>query len=175
MLLKNRSQNRNQWKYAMLLPLLLVFVFTFNTKTIAQDKELTEVSKQQFSKAILLIDKDFDAKKLAKKAKSFEKEQGIKLTFKGVKRNSDNEITAIKINAKGNGLEASFANSGDKAIKPIKKIVAQARRFNQLILCEYSKKTKGYGKSMAKYRPREWESYKVPVARDTASIPGTEY
>ncbi len=142
MLLKNRSQNRNQWKYAMLLPLLLVFVFTFNTKTIAQDKKLTEVSKQQVSKAILLIDKDFDAKKLAKKAKSFEKEQGIKLTFKGVKRNSDNEITAIKINAKGNGLEASFANSGDEAIKPIK--ISYDSKNNSLSINNVNKHKKSH-------------------------------
>ena len=39
MLQKNKSKKRMQWKFALILPLLSVFIFAFNTKTIAQVKE----------------------------------------------------------------------------------------------------------------------------------------
>ena len=36
MLNKNRSNTKNQWKIALILPLIIAFIFTFNTKVIAQ-------------------------------------------------------------------------------------------------------------------------------------------
>lgn len=39
MLHKNRSTTKSQWKYALLLPILVVFIVTFNTKVIAQGKK----------------------------------------------------------------------------------------------------------------------------------------
>jgi len=48
------------------------------------------------------------------------KTHGITLKIKGVKRNSDNEITAIKIDAKSNNSNANFSISNDSAIKTIK-------------------------------------------------------
>ncbi len=48
------------------------------------------------------------------------KTHGITLKIKGVKRNSDNEITAIKIDAKSNTSNANFSISNDSAIKTIR-------------------------------------------------------
>ncbi len=42
MLHKNRSKNINQIKFTLIIPVLLVFVFSFNTKTIAQTKVVEE-------------------------------------------------------------------------------------------------------------------------------------
>ena len=39
MLNKNQSNKRNSWKYALVLPLLVAFVFLFQIKVIAQEKE----------------------------------------------------------------------------------------------------------------------------------------
>jgi len=44
----------------------------------------------------------------------------LSLSFKGIKRNAKNEITAIKIEAKGNNVKANFANSGTEPVQPIK-------------------------------------------------------
>jgi len=117
MLHKNRSKNKRQWKYALILPLLTAFVFTFNTKTIAQEKH---TSKKNHMKLEIVLDKNSTNDDLANLKEPFSKEFDIKLNFKGIKRNSDNEITAIKINAKGENTSASFENSGTEPISPIR-------------------------------------------------------
>ena len=117
MLHKNRSTNKNQWKYALLIPLLTAFVFAFNTKTIAQEKELIEINEL---KVDLIVDKNSTNASLEKESDFFKSEFDINLSFKGIKRNSKNEITTIKIDAKGDNSKAKFENSGNEAIKPIK-------------------------------------------------------
>jgi bla regulator protein blaR1 len=120
MLHKNRSQNKSQWKYALLLPVLIAFVLTFNTKVIAQEKKLTEIEEVDNVKVDLVIDKNSTDEILNGETETFKKEFDITLSFKGIKRNADNEITAIKINAKGKNLKAKFENAGSEPIKPIK-------------------------------------------------------
>ena len=120
MLHKNRSKNKNQWKYAILLPLLIAFVSTFNTKIIAQGKKLVEIAEVNTINVDLIIDKDSSDDKLKKETIFFKKEFDIKLSFKGIKRNDNDEITTIKIDAKGKNLKATFENSGTEPIKPIK-------------------------------------------------------
>jgi len=120
MLHKNRSKNKNQWKYAILLPLLIAFVSTFNTKIIAQGKKLVEIAEVDTINVDLIIDKDSSDDKLKKETIFFKKEFDIKLSFKGIKRNDNDEITTIKIDAKGKNLKATFENSGTEPIKPIK-------------------------------------------------------
>lgn len=120
MLHKKRSKNKSQWKYALLLPLITAFIITFNTKTIAQEKKLVEIEEVDNLKVELLIDKNSTNETLKEETDFFKKEFNIVLNFKGIKRNSDNEITAIKINAKGDNIKAMFENKGNEPIKPIK-------------------------------------------------------
>ena len=139
MLQKNKSNNNSQWKYALLLPLLVAFVFTFNTKVIAQEKKLVKVEE---IKANLLISSTTSDKELKKEATAFKKEFGITLTFKGVKRNTDNKITAIKIDAKGKGLKSKFENAGSTPIKPIK--IAYDSKNNSLNISNLDKVHKSH-------------------------------
>ncbi|SNR84215.1 M56 family metallopeptidase [Lutibacter flavus] len=120
MLQKNRSTNKNQWKYALLLPILVAFILSFNTKIIAQEKKLVEIEEISNLKVDLLIDKTSIDEHLKEETSFFKNEFDISITFKGIKRNSDNEITAIKIDAKGENLRSKFSNSGSKPINPIK-------------------------------------------------------
>lgn len=117
MIHKNKSTNKNQWKYILLLPIFIAFVMTFNTKVIAQEKNLIEVNNLMIE---LIIDKNSSDANLEKESTTFKNEANIDLTFKGIKRNSENEITAIKIEAKGDNLKAKFENTGTAPIKPIK-------------------------------------------------------
>ncbi len=121
MLQSKKSNSRSQWKIALILPFLLVFVFTFNTKTIAQHKK---VKKEFIEKNVeiieLLISKESSQDDLKKITKTFA-DKGLSVKFNGVKRNSNNEITAIKIDAKAsNGkASASYASDNDEGINPI--------------------------------------------------------
>ncbi|WP_457618496.1 M56 family metallopeptidase [Lutibacter sp.] len=104
MLHKNRSTTKSKWKYALLLPILVLFIVTFNTKVIAQEKKLLETEQLTNLKIELIIDKNSTDENLNEEASFFKKEFDIALTFKGIKRNNNGEITAIKIDAKGNNL-----------------------------------------------------------------------
>jgi len=129
MLHKNRSKNTNQWKFAFILPLLTAFIFTFSTKTIAQTvvKTMTTtdnnrglvIDEIEEDIQMVIITKDSNQAELDNIKETFSKE-GVTVKFKGIKRNSSNEITAIKINVKSKKSSANFNTSSDNPIKPIK-------------------------------------------------------
>lgn len=117
MIHKNQSKRNNQFKYLLLIPVLFAFVMTFNTKVVAQDKN-EWIAKSETVE--LIIDKESTDFNLEKESTLFKEKFDINLSFKGVKRNSKNEIIAIKIEAKGENLKAKFENAGSEPIKPIK-------------------------------------------------------
>ena len=96
MLHKNKSQNKNQWKFALVLPLLTAFIFTFQTKIVAQKPTVKEIKVKE-------VHENIEAYLITKETKDFDKlttlfsEKGITAKFKSIKRNSDGEITGIKI------------------------------------------------------------------------------
>jgi len=159
MLHKNRSNNRNQLKFLLILPALVVFLMSFNTKEVYVDKEpihkstrtildlnafdtlaaeadiestlpktekkATSITNQQTSKAVskqdiatYFIESTFTDAQLDNVVTKI-KAQGVTLKIKGVKRNSDNEITALKIDAKSDKSNANFSIDNDSAIKTI--------------------------------------------------------
>lgn len=121
MLHKTRSNRKSQWKIALITPLLIAFVFAFNTKTIAQKKkvkkEFIEINVEIIE---LLISKESSGDDLKKVTETFT-EKGLNVKFNGIKRNNKDEITAIKIDAKAsNGkASASYASDNDEGINPI--------------------------------------------------------
>tara|TARA_R110001583_G_scaffold26142_3_gene94341 strand:- start:8874 stop:10487 length:1614 start_codon:yes stop_codon:yes gene_type:complete len=120
MLQKNRSTKKSQWKYALLFPILVAFILSFNTKIIAQEKKLIEVEEIDKLKVELIIDKNSTEETIKKEVQLFKKQFDIEISFKGIKRNSQNEITSIKIEAISNNSTTKFENSGSEPIKPIK-------------------------------------------------------
>ncbi|MBN4084917.1 TonB-dependent receptor plug domain-containing protein [Flavobacteriaceae bacterium AH-315-B10] len=170
MLHKNKSKNRNYWKFALILPLLALFIMSFNTKEIYIEEELpikiqsdlsspltlndinyldkslvieeenlnTENEKKQeintiktssvaktnsiktTSKTIdVIITKDYSEADFIKIKKEFE-DAGFTLKFKGIKRNNNGEIIAIKIDASSEKSNANFNINSDEPIEPIK-------------------------------------------------------
>jgi len=159
MLHKNKSNNRNQLKYLLILPALAVFLMSFNTKEVYVNKEATsqatstvldlndfessniEVNTQttkpvsknavkesnpQISKKALkqdivayFIESTYTDNQLDNVIGKL-KTHGVILKIKGVKRNSDNEITALKIDAKSDNSNTNFSINNDSAIKTVK-------------------------------------------------------
>lgn len=162
MLHKNRSNNRNKLKFLFILPALVVFLMSFNTKEIYIEKQsaiktessvldlndfesstvetyaiaekmVSETSNKTANKADLLksssiakqdiaiyfIESTFTDAQLDNVITKL-KTQGVSLKIKGVKRNSGNEITALKIDAKSDKSNANFSIDNDSAIKTIR-------------------------------------------------------
>ncbi len=121
MLHKQRSNKKSQWKFALLMPLLLVFIFSFNTKTMAQQKKADKkIVKKEVEIYANVIIKENTKEDLTELSNSFN-DKSLKIIFKGIKRNNKNEITAIKIEAKAKNGKASAAYAADnnKGINPI--------------------------------------------------------
>jgi len=121
MFISQRSKNKTQWKIALIAPLLLAFVFTFSTKTIAQHKKVKKEFTQKNVEIIeLLISKESSQDDLKEVTKTFA-DKGLIVKFNGVKRNSKNELTMIKIKAKTKDgkASASYAANDDNGINSI--------------------------------------------------------
>ncbi|TPD71122.1 M56 family metallopeptidase [Flavobacterium microcysteis] len=112
MLNTDQSKKRNSWKYAIVLPLLTVFMLQFQVETVAQEKEDEQVQAQQRSNYEVRVDKNSTDDYLTAQSKIFKNNHGIDLKFSKVKRNSDKEIVAIKTTYKDKN-----GNSGDSYLK----------------------------------------------------------
>ncbi|MUV02972.1 M48 family metalloprotease [Flavobacterium rakeshii] len=115
MLNKKKSGKVNSWKYAIVLPVLIAFMVLFQIRVIAQekstDKAIEEVSYEKFKMA-LEITKDATDAELEKIKELFKKEFGANVTFSNLTRNSNNEITAIKVTVNdGNQSKVYQTNS----------------------------------------------------------------
>ena len=119
MLQKNRSKKLMQIKFLLIIPMLIVFVFTFNTKVIAQKKITKTITWVESDFVEEIITKDFSKTDL-EKLKTRLSSQGISFKFKKLKYNSNNEIIGISISVKDkNGNQSNFSQKSEHPIKTI--------------------------------------------------------
>jgi Zn-dependent protease with chaperone function len=100
MLNKNQSNKSKSWKYVLILPLLVGFIFLFQIKTIAQELKTNSNSVIETHDG---ADITFDATETDKSLKTLKnvfKEEKITTTVSKVKRNAQGEITGIHIKMK---------------------------------------------------------------------------
>lgn len=116
MLNKKKSNAKNLWKLVPIVPLTLMFVFAFNTKTIAQVEQANVVQKTNVF--VSKVDKNSTDKSLEEKVQ-FYREKGVDLDFKRVKRNDKGEITSIKATYENRkGSTGQYAVQGTEPINP---------------------------------------------------------
>lgn len=122
MLNKNQSSKWNSWKYLLIVPALAAFLFYFQVKVVAQQRDIAPLYVAAQEGVIeVVVDKNTSDAELKNEAERLKKEHGIKLKFSKVKRNSNGEITSIKAEFKdANGKKGTTMVSGDKPIDPIR-------------------------------------------------------
>ena len=131
MLNKNQSNKRNYWKYALVLPLLGAFVFFFQVKVVAQEKEPEPTTVEQTktvenSVDIYKINKNTTDAELKEQTKALKEKYDVTLDFSGVERNSKNELIAIKVDLnKGKEISKKMATKGTEAIKTFGIIISK--------------------------------------------------
>lgn len=121
MLNKNQSHKRNSWKYSVVIPALVAFFIVFQVKVIAQERERKIVEKQENKKVVsIVIDKNTSDNDIKKDAEMLKNEHDVNLKVSKVKRNSQGEITGIKVEYKDkNGNNGSMQSQSDTPIEPI--------------------------------------------------------
>ena len=124
MLHKSKSKKVNQLKFALVLPILALFMMSFNTKDIyveipiVESLEESPVFKQNDNIEIVITKdtSDEELKALQEKLKS----KGITFSYSKVKRNSKGEITSIATDFKNDDHASNYNISGDDGIKPFR-------------------------------------------------------
>lgn len=106
------------FKFVLILPLLIAFVFTFNTRVIAQQK--TQAKVEKFVKLeIQVITKDFQKSDL-ENLKSDLLKEGITLQYKKLSYNDNNEIVGIQVSVSNKQHnKTQIEQMGTAPIKPI--------------------------------------------------------
>ncbi|WP_395633293.1 M56 family metallopeptidase, partial [Flavobacterium sp.] len=122
MLNTNQSQQRNAWKYSLILPVLIGFVLLFQIKTIAQEKMGNTVLSQTNLKdeVRLVIDKNTSDADLKRESQRLKEKHGVTLKYSKIKRNDKGEITEIKVEFKDKkGNKGVSQVAGNEPIAPI--------------------------------------------------------
>ena len=118
MLQKNRSRKLMHFKFALIIPVLITFIFTFNTKVIAQQKKLKTIEIQS-DYEVEIITKDFQKNDL-KSLKSRLAKNNVTFKYNKLKYNNNGEIIAIKIDVKTkSGNSGNLSQNSSKPIQPI--------------------------------------------------------
>ncbi|WP_035643573.1 M56 family metallopeptidase [Flavobacterium sp. ASV13] len=126
MLNKNQSRKRNSWKYYVVIPALAAFVLLFQVEVIAKERQVSkkEVLKESKSVDNYKITKTTTDQELKEIAENLKKKYDVVASISDVERNSNNEITAIRVAVKkGSEQNQTFMVNGSKAIKDCQIIV----------------------------------------------------
>ena len=131
MLNKNQSKKKNYWKYAFILPLLGIFMFLFQIKVVAQEKEPTEdaianLNTDPENVYVYKVKKSTTNKELDEIAKKLKEQHDVIIAFSKIQRNSNQELTGIKVDIKKkNGKSQIMQINGNEVIKPFGVVVTK--------------------------------------------------
>ncbi|MFK5891383.1 MAG: M56 family metallopeptidase [Flavobacteriaceae bacterium] len=120
MLHKNHSPRLKQFKLALILPLLVGFVFAFNTKVVAQHKQDSKPKIENIDAFSIQFEKNATKSFLDKIKSTFKNMFDFDIKIKNLKRNDKNDITAIKIIASKGNFKTQYVITRSNAIQPIK-------------------------------------------------------
>lgn len=129
MLNTNQSNRKNIWKMALILPIIVGFIYLFQVKVVAQEKIKIEenegLNRAVVDSAVAVgesysINKHSTDVELKNDAASLMKDHNIDYKFSNIKRNDKDEIIAIKIEFNDNkGHKDEKVINGTEPIKPI--------------------------------------------------------
>ncbi|WP_262410432.1 M56 family metallopeptidase [Flavobacterium johnsoniae] len=120
MLNKNQSKKRNSWKYYAVIPALAAFVLLFQIEVIAKEKQQTvkEVSGEIKSVDVYKIKKNSTDANLNEIKEKLKKLHNVDFEVSEIKRNSNSDLTSLKVNIKNGKQTAQSIQTGENS--PIK-------------------------------------------------------
>ncbi|WP_074408930.1 MULTISPECIES: M56 family metallopeptidase [Aquimarina] len=126
MLNKQSSQSKKLWKITVILPLLSLFLWSFNTREVVRIKQDTKTN-QKTSESIVfqkkrekiiefIVDKSSSKEDLNKVKNALKNDYSLEVKFSGIKRNDAHEITSIKVDISSKKGTTNYAISNDTPI-----------------------------------------------------------
>ncbi|KJD34615.1 hypothetical protein PK35_02210 [Tamlana nanhaiensis] len=119
MLHKSKSKNINLIKFTFVLPLLALFLMSFNTETVYIEQDNLNLAEINVKNTITVIISKSNTEAELQNIKSKLQNMGLNLKFKTIKRNSSGDITTIKIEANSKNSKANYNIKKDTGITPI--------------------------------------------------------
>ncbi len=123
MLNKNQSQKSNSWKYFLVIPVLVAFIFLFQIKVEAHEKqrEIVKVIASTEQVTEVIITKNSTDKELKFDCEQVKKLANVDLKFSKIKRNAKSEIIKIRVEYNdNNGSESVHEVESDEPIASFK-------------------------------------------------------
>lgn len=120
MLNKSQSKKRNSWKYYAVIPALVAFVLLFQIEVVAKERQPNAkvASTKIESVDVYKILKNSTDAQLTEIKEKLKKLHNINFEVSQIKRNSENELTSIKVDIiNGSEKSQSIQTGGDKTIK----------------------------------------------------------
>jgi hypothetical protein len=132
MLNQIQSNKRNSWKYLSVVPMLITFIFLFQIKVIAQEKENEFTDTADAMKVELHVTSNSTEKELNAEKDFFKKEFDLEMSFSKIKTNKSNEIIAIKVELKDkSGIKKVYQIAKNLPISSFN-IFAEKNKSNKL-------------------------------------------
>ncbi|WP_281989545.1 M56 family metallopeptidase [Aquimarina aggregata] len=122
MLNKQNSQKKQLWKIAIVIPLLSLFLWSFNTNEIVKIKEnntTTSSNATKGDKKIIKfkITKSSSKKDLNRIKDTFKDEYDVDIKFSNIQRNTNNEIIGIMVNVSSKKSNANYSLQNESPIQ----------------------------------------------------------
>ena len=144
MLNKNQSNRWNSWKYAIIVPVLVIFMWQFQTKVVAQEKKSNAISHSTSTTIRKEVTANTSDAELRQLETLFKNEHNATLKFSKIKRNKGGEMISLKavIESKGtNENKGTYQVSGTDPIKAFTIIKYNDSKGKELITFGESNKT----------------------------------
>lgn len=136
MLNQNESKKWHSWKYAIVFPALIAFVFLFQIKIVAQEKKTPKVQKTQKLEILksFNVTKETTDETINSEVKNFKDRFKADVIFSKIKRNAKGEIIAIKIDINCPNQETtSYQSLYYKTINPVIVFIARKKDNKQIV------------------------------------------
>jgi BlaR1 peptidase M56 len=143
MLNTHPSKKQNLLKYLLVLPILIGFIIFFQVKVVAQERLTVQTINPSLAgiEKRLEINKNTSDAAMTREKEVFKKEFDTDLKFSKVKRNSNGELTSIKVDVKTpNGKAETYQFSGSDPIQPF--VIALVKDENGMVTVNYGTSTK---------------------------------
>lgn len=119
MLNTHESSKSKLWKYSLIVPFLVAFIFLFQIETVAQVREKPTKQQQIQERVELRIDKNSTDEEIKKETTRIQDKYGVTVKVSKIKRNSSDEIVSLKMDYKDKqGNSGSTHINGNKPIDP---------------------------------------------------------
>lgn len=143
MLNTHPSKKQNLLKYLLVLPILISFVILFQVKVVAQERFTVQTINHSLDgiEKRLEINKNTSDAVMTREKEVFKREFDTDIKFSKVKRNSNGDLTSIKVDVKTpSGKSETYQFSGSKPIKPF--VISVSKNENGVVTVGYGSSTK---------------------------------